>query len=116
MLEEIDQANIDVKSYELEKLEEIQKIKSFQEIAEVEDKKSIVEEAVRESTPLPEEIHYNFPEISYETIDRSPQAMNEILSIHKDYRSLAEDGLKFTMQSLFNKYAPAFLTVYDTVR
>lgn len=116
LLEETDQANIDVKSYELEKLEEIQRIKAFDDVAVADEKKALVEEAVRESTPIPEEIHYDFPEISYDSIDRSPQAINEILSIHKDYRSVAEEGLKVTMQSLFNKYAPAFLAVYDTVR
>lgn len=113
---ETDPANIDVLENELKKTKRIQEENMEKLQEQVREKKDIIENIESEATPIPEEIHYDFPEISYESIDRSPQAINEMLSINKDYVSLAKDGVKLTIQSLFGKYAPAFHAVYDTIQ
>jgi len=60
--------------------------------------------------------NYVFPEFSFNTVDRSTQAVNEIMSEFTDAVSLAKDWIKLTKQSLFNKFAPRLLTTFDTIQ
>lgn len=85
-------------------------------IDEVARKESLTETVIEEATRMPEVLQYDFPEISYESIDVSPTAIAEMASQHADVASLAKDGLKITIQSLFGKYMPAFKAMYDGVQ
>ena len=41
--------------------------------------------------------------------------MNEMLSENTDFVSLARDGIKLTMQSLFDKYSPRLKANFDNL-
>lgn len=116
LLTETDEANKDLINYEKIRAEEKANIETFADKVREGKIETTIEKSTEESLEGSEVAIYNLPEISYESIDRSPQAINEMMSMNKDYVSLAKNGLKLTVQSLFGKYAPAFHAVYDTVQ
>ena len=58
----------------------------------------------------------NIPEVESRVVMLDPHAYEALLSENVNVVSLARDGLKMTMQSLFAKYMPNLLTTFDAIQ
>lgn len=76
----------------------------------------MTENAVSESIIVPTGSTFIIPDVSFETINTSPQAVNELVSVFKNVKSVHQNGLKITIDSLFNKYVPEFYGTYNAIR
>ncbi len=81
-------------------------------LKENEDK---VIDPIYEEVTVPTVWEVSYPEFSFNEVDTSPQAINEITSEFARIDSLARDWWKTTTQWMFNKYSPRLLGIYNTI-
>lgn len=112
---ETDPVNKEVINGNISRIE--QTISSLAEIKSSVEKKwdDIGKQVTQEMTPIPKVEQFQYPTISFERVDRSEQAVNEIFDVNVDFSTRAKNGLKLTKQSLFDKYAPKFVNIYDNI-
>ena len=82
-------------------------LEKFKEKAEIERP---VESRIE---PIDDNIPYFIPDIAYETINLSPQAINDMSQWFVDLKSLSQEWLKLTINSLWMKYLPNFYGTYN---
>lgn len=107
---ELLEERISVAKEELDELNAISK--SFQDEA-----KEVIDNANENMVKMPiyEFSEAKLPEISYDSVDRSPDTINQILSNNVDFAATARRGIKLTLQSLFDKFAPEVSVRYHTI-
>ena len=97
-------------------------MEQYQELVRKRDEISDLIEETAEKTDIPVADNfiptetYEFPDFFTDTIDVSPQSVNELISEHTDHVSKAIEWVKVLISSLFNKYFPRLKITYDEMK